>query len=108
MADTTSRSLIQLPVIDISNPTPEAGKQVLDAATKYGFLYVDSTTTEISSERVDSAFKMVVFSFCYALSSHLSQNSFLCLLEHEKVHLSDIFILTSSMVLGSRVFCIAL
>ncbi|EEP80200.1 potential dioxygenase [Uncinocarpus reesii 1704] len=49
---------IQLPIIDISNADPETGKAMIDAATNYGFLYVDSASTEISNGNVDSAFAM--------------------------------------------------
>ncbi|KMU78851.1 thymine dioxygenase [Coccidioides immitis RMSCC 3703] len=49
---------IQLPIIDISNTRPETGKAMIDAATKYGFLYVDSVTSDFSDEDVESAFAM--------------------------------------------------
>ncbi|CAL5870702.1 uncharacterized protein PFLUO_LOCUS4942 [Penicillium psychrofluorescens] len=55
MADTASP--IELPVIDISNPhDPSVGKQMLDAAAKYGFLYVNSKGTDFTTEDVDHAF----------------------------------------------------
>ncbi|CDM30686.1 hypothetical protein DTO013E5_665 [Penicillium roqueforti] len=55
MADTTVP--IELPVIDISNPhDPAVGKAMLDAATKYGFLYVNSKGTDFTVEDVDHAF----------------------------------------------------
>ncbi|RAL00878.1 putative oxidoreductase, 2OG-Fe(II) oxygenase family [Aspergillus ibericus CBS 121593] len=50
---------IELPVLDISNPLdPEAGKALLDAATKYGFLYVDSRGTDFTATEVDRAFEL--------------------------------------------------
>ncbi|WEW61005.1 hypothetical protein PRK78_006494 [Emydomyces testavorans] len=49
---------IQLPIIDISNETPEAGMAMIDAATKYGFLYVDSTSSDFSNEDVELAFAL--------------------------------------------------
>ncbi|KAJ5456711.1 hypothetical protein N7530_011985 [Penicillium desertorum] len=55
MADTTVP--IELPVIDISNPhDPAVGKAMLDAAAKYGFLYVNSKGTDFTTEDVDHAF----------------------------------------------------
>lgn len=51
---------IELPVIDISNPhDPAVGKAMLDAAAKYGFLYVDSKGTDFTAEDVDHAFELV-------------------------------------------------
>ncbi|GLA80606.1 hypothetical protein AtubIFM56815_001431 [Aspergillus tubingensis] len=50
---------IDLPVLDISNPLdPEAGKALLAAATKYGFLYVDSRGTDFTAAEVDHAFEL--------------------------------------------------
>jgi hypothetical protein len=58
MADTTVP--IELPVIDISNPhNPAVGKAMLDAAAKYGFLYVNSKGTDFTTEDVDHAFGLV-------------------------------------------------
>ncbi|KAJ5496743.1 hypothetical protein N7463_008730 [Penicillium fimorum] len=55
MADTTIP--IELPVIDISNPhDPAVGKAMLDAAAKYGFLYVNSKGTDFTVKDVDDAF----------------------------------------------------
>ncbi|KAL3464183.1 hypothetical protein BJX64DRAFT_98065 [Aspergillus heterothallicus] len=49
---------IELPVLDISNPEDStAGKAILDAATKYGFLYVDSKGTDFTAEDVKNAFE---------------------------------------------------
>ncbi|EPS32502.1 hypothetical protein PDE_07462 [Penicillium oxalicum 114-2] len=48
---------IELPVIDISNPhDPAVGKAMLDAAAKYGFLYVNSKGTDFTAQDVDHAF----------------------------------------------------
>ncbi|KAJ5747473.1 uncharacterized protein N7511_009169 [Penicillium nucicola] len=48
---------IELPVIDISNPhDPAVGKAMLDAAAKYGFLYVNSKGTDFTAEDVDHGF----------------------------------------------------
>ena len=58
MADITAP--IELPVIDISNPhDPTVGKAMLEAAAKYGFLYVDSKGTDFSVKDVDHGFALV-------------------------------------------------
>ncbi|RAL13958.1 putative oxidoreductase, 2OG-Fe(II) oxygenase family [Aspergillus homomorphus CBS 101889] len=50
---------IDLPVLDVSNPLdPVAGKAMLDAATKYGFLYVDSKGTDFTPDDVKRAFEL--------------------------------------------------
>ncbi|KAJ5636148.1 uncharacterized protein N7484_009461 [Penicillium longicatenatum] len=57
MADTAAP--IELPVIDISNPhDPAVGKAMLDAAAKYGFLYVNSKGTDFSVADVDHGFEL--------------------------------------------------
>ncbi|KAL4741935.1 hypothetical protein BDV11DRAFT_181700 [Aspergillus similis] len=49
---------IELPILDISNPeNPAVGEAMLDAATKYGFLYVDSKGTDFTAEDVRKAFE---------------------------------------------------
>jgi hypothetical protein len=51
---------IELPLIDIaSSDLDAAGKAMLDAAVRYGFLYIDSRTTVFSSTDVDRTFEMV-------------------------------------------------
>ncbi|KAJ5120672.1 Oxoglutarate/iron-dependent dioxygenase [Penicillium bovifimosum] len=53
----TETTPIELPVIDISNPhDPAVGKAMLEAAAKYGFLYVNSKGTDFTVEDVDHAF----------------------------------------------------
>ncbi|KAL5341534.1 hypothetical protein BJX70DRAFT_358169 [Aspergillus crustosus] len=48
---------IDLPILDISNPDDAVvGKAMLEAATKYGFLYVDSKGTDFAAEDVRHAF----------------------------------------------------
>jgi hypothetical protein len=55
-AEAASAAPIQLPVINISKITPEVGKSMIEAATKYGFLYVDSDSSDFSNEDVEGAF----------------------------------------------------
>lgn len=55
---------IELPVIDISNPhDPAVGKAMLEAAAKYGFLYVDSKGSDFTADDVDHTFALVLLSF---------------------------------------------
>ncbi|KAJ5568497.1 hypothetical protein N7450_010983 [Penicillium hetheringtonii] len=57
MSDSDVTAPIELPVIDISDPNdPAVGKAMLDAAAKYGFLYVNSKGSDFTSEDVDHAF----------------------------------------------------
>ncbi|KIW64250.1 hypothetical protein PV04_09197 [Phialophora macrospora] len=51
-------SAIQLPVIDISDFSVEVGKRVLEAATKYGFLYIDTKGTGFTAEMVTREFDL--------------------------------------------------
>ncbi|KAL4930808.1 putative oxidoreductase, 2OG-Fe(II) oxygenase family [Aspergillus undulatus] len=49
---------IKLPILDISDPKdPLVGKAMLGAATKYGFLYVDSKGTDFAADDVRKAFE---------------------------------------------------
>ena len=50
---------IDLPVINILDPTPEIGRQMIDAAAKYGFLCIDTRGTDFSSENVERVFELV-------------------------------------------------
>ncbi|EAA65255.1 hypothetical protein AN0077.2 [Aspergillus nidulans FGSC A4] len=55
---TPAGTSIELPILDISNPEdPAVGEAMLDAATKYGFLYVDSKGTDFTAEDVRKAFE---------------------------------------------------
>lgn len=57
---------IQLPIIDISDPlNPAVGKDMLDAAIKYGFFYVHGKGSDFSAAEVDSTFALVSRSFCH-------------------------------------------
>ena len=69
VAAATDGDVVHLPVIDISEETLEVGRQMLDAAVKYGFLYVDTKGTLFTEERVDRLFDSVLFH--PLISSHL-------------------------------------
>lgn len=47
-------------MIDISNPhDPAVGKAMLNAAAKYGFLYVNSKGSDFTVEDVNNGFELV-------------------------------------------------
>ena len=48
--------VVHLPVIDISDPTLAVGKEMIAAAAKYGFLYIDTNGTGFTEEIVDKEF----------------------------------------------------
>jgi hypothetical protein len=62
MCRTSENDTIELPIIDISSPTLEVGRQMIDAAAKYGFLYVDTKGTDFTAEMVDREFELVSLS----------------------------------------------
>jgi len=49
---------VQLPIIDISEPTPETARLMIDAAVKFGFLYIDTKGTDFTEEIVDREFDL--------------------------------------------------
>ncbi|EXJ94199.1 hypothetical protein A1O1_02592 [Capronia coronata CBS 617.96] len=49
---------LRLPVIDISEFSVEVGKQLFDAATRYGFLYIDTKGTGFTEGMVDQEFEL--------------------------------------------------
>ena len=55
----TAVATLQLPIFDISDPTPEVGRSMIEAAAKYGFLYVDTKGTDFTEAMVDRQFEMV-------------------------------------------------
>lgn len=53
-----SGRVIDLPVIDISEFSVEVGKQLLDAAVTYGFLYISTNGTGFTESMVDREFEL--------------------------------------------------
>lgn len=55
----------QIPVIDISGSLPdnEIAKQLVEAATDYGFVYVKNEGKDIPVEVIDSIFELVGASY---------------------------------------------
>lgn len=50
---------ISLPIIDVSKETPETGRQMIDAAIKYGFFYIDCKDIDFNAKVVDGTFELV-------------------------------------------------
>ena len=50
---------IQIPVINISDPTAALGDALIDAASNYGFIYIESKGSGFTEEDVNRAFEMV-------------------------------------------------
>lgn len=48
-----------IPVIDISNPSPEVAQQVLDAASTHGFLFIKNDGVTIPPADIDTMFNLV-------------------------------------------------
>ena len=56
--------VIQLPVIDISETNTKVGHEMIDAAVKYGFFYIQDLRDEnFDADVVDRAFELVL-PFC--------------------------------------------
>lgn len=60
-----------MPVINISTASVDAGKEMLDAAVEYGFLYVDSTSTQFDKKTVDEMFELVCVCFAFTQGRRL-------------------------------------
>jgi isopenicillin N synthase-like dioxygenase len=50
--------IVQIPVINISEPNESVGDALIDAASKHGFIYVESKGTGFTAEYVDRAFEL--------------------------------------------------
>jgi hypothetical protein len=49
----------EIPVIDISDPTPEVAQQVLHAASTHGFLFIKNDGVTIPPADIDEMFGLV-------------------------------------------------
>ena len=56
----TPVAAVKLPIFDISDPTPEVGRSMIEAAAKYGFLYIDTKGTDFTESIVDRQFETVI------------------------------------------------
>lgn len=48
-----------IPVIDVSKPSDEVARQVLDAASTHGFLFIKNDGVTIPQQDIDDMFKLV-------------------------------------------------
>ncbi|KAI9894315.1 MAG: hypothetical protein M1814_003071 [Vezdaea aestivalis] len=53
-----SASMVNLPIIDISSPSLQTGKDLVDAAEKYGFVFIKNLGSHISPEDLEEAFQI--------------------------------------------------
>jgi len=58
MASTDQNGLVSIPVIDIQPCNPEAPQQLLDAASEYGFVFVENNESGIEPEAIDRMFEL--------------------------------------------------
>lgn len=49
----------EIPVIDISKPSPEVAQQVLDAASSHGFLFIKNDGVTIPPSDINDMFQLV-------------------------------------------------
>lgn len=60
-----------IPVIDISNPTAETAKEVLDAASTHGFLFIKNDGATIPPKDIADMFALVSYiTFSTATTCH--------------------------------------
>jgi len=48
-----------IPVIDISEPSEQIGHELLDAAARYGFIFIKSRSVGFSADVIDQMFELV-------------------------------------------------
>ncbi len=48
-----------IPVIDISKPSEQTGHELVDAAARYGFIFIKSKSVGISADALDQMFALV-------------------------------------------------
>jgi len=58
-----------IPVIDISEPSEQTGHDLVDAAARYGFIFIKSKSVGISADVINQMFALVCQQPCskYAL-----------------------------------------
>jgi hypothetical protein len=60
MFSSTEQDVI-IPIIDISNPSAEVAKQVLDAASTHGFLFIKNDAGIIPTKDIAGMFELVSY-----------------------------------------------
>lgn len=53
-----------IPVIDVSNPNAEVARQILDAASTHGFLFIKNDGLTIPPQDIDDMFRLVSARIC--------------------------------------------
>lgn len=48
-----------IPVIDISEPSKRTGHELVEAAARYGFIFIKSKSVGISADALDQLFALV-------------------------------------------------
>jgi hypothetical protein len=56
-----------IPVIDISHPSPEIAQQVLDAASTHGFLFIKNDGVTIPPKDINDMFSLVSIHSTFSL-----------------------------------------
>jgi hypothetical protein len=64
----------EIPVIDISSPSPDVAKEVLHAASTHGFLFIKNDGVTIPPQDIDDMFDLVS-----TIEFGLSQRCLICL-----------------------------
>ena len=50
---------LQIPVIDLSHPTPHTADKLIDAVSRYGFVFVKGEGLGFTSQILDDTFALV-------------------------------------------------
>jgi hypothetical protein len=54
-----AKESIQLPVLDISEPSPDTAKELINAVKNYGFVFISNNRPEVPVEDIDNMFALV-------------------------------------------------
>lgn len=55
----TSTDKVDIPVLDISTPNAQVGRELVDAAARYGFVFIRNQGSEIPPTEIGQAFELV-------------------------------------------------
>jgi len=62
MAVENNGEALSLPIIDVSSSDSQTAKDILDAASRYGFVFIKNYESYLSSEQITAMFSLVVLS----------------------------------------------
>ena len=57
--NSATKDNFRIPVLDISSPAVEPARQLVNAAEKYGFIFIRNQYGEMQSSDIDSMFQLV-------------------------------------------------